>query len=95
MIFFIYKVVNIKNNRKMISLGDIHVYTHLDNSINKLFSVKYELIKQNNKTRYINLHFIHNEQCTFYDYKLDQDVLKLSFIHDNVIKCADILLIYV
>ena len=78
----------------MLQLGDIHVYTKIDESLDKLFTVKYETIKKEGSTTYLNIHFTHKSECVFYDYTLNEDLLKISFIHEGVIKCADILLIY-
>uniref|UniRef100_A0A6C0I597 Uncharacterized protein n=1 Tax=viral metagenome TaxID=1070528 RepID=A0A6C0I597_9ZZZZ len=79
----------------MICMGDVHVYTYLDDNLDKLFSIKYETVKKEGHTTYININFTHKSECVFYDYNLVGDVLKLSFVHDGIIKCADILLIYV
>ena len=78
----------------MLQLGDIHVYTNVDNNIDKLFTVKYETVKKEGTTTYLNIHFTHKSECVFYDYTLTDNILKLSFVHEGVIKCSDILLIY-
>jgi hypothetical protein len=78
----------------MICMGDVHVYTYLDDYLDKLFSVKYETVKKEGQTAYININFTHKSECVFYDYELKNDILKLSFVHEGVIKCSDILLIY-
>jgi hypothetical protein len=78
----------------MLQLGDIHVYTKIDNNMDKLFTVKYETVKREGVTTYLNIHFTHKSECVFYDYELKNDILKLSFVHEGMIKCADILLIY-
>jgi len=78
----------------MLQLCDIHIYTNIDNNLDKLFTVKYETVKIEGKPTYLNINFTHKSECVFYDYTLNEDLLKISFIHEGMIKCADILLIY-
>ncbi len=78
----------------MLQFGDIHVYTNVDNNLDKLFTVNYETVKKEGIATHLNIHFTHKSECVFYDYELKNNVLKLSFVHEGAIKCSDILLIY-
>ena len=77
----------------MLQLENIRVYHCLDEDLDKLFNVKYDTIKNEEKITYLNIYFTHNNECAFYNYELKDNILKLYFIHEDIIKCSDILLI--